>query len=80
MEHYIAEESNLHERALQSVKSDVLRGFLLLKNAALTGSEQVFVLGIAGKSYAFNHIANRQRETWSNDDRLRSHDIALSQQ
>ena len=65
MQHYIAEESNLHERALQAVKSvttssktetetetdskekeiiaDVLRGFFLLENAALTGSEQVFV-------------------------------------
>ena len=55
MQHYIAEESNLHERALHAVKSvstpgkdepetkeiiaDVLRGFLLLENAALTGSE-----------------------------------------
>ena len=78
---YIAEESNLHERALQAVKSlttssktetdskekeiiaDVLRGFLLLENAALTGSEQVFVFGVAGKSYAYNHIANELRET-----------------
>ena len=93
--HCIAEESNLHERALQPVKSvstqgkdepetkeiiaDVLRGFLLLENAALTGSEQVFVFG-AGKSYAYNHIANALRETWGNDDRLRSHDFALSQQ
>ena len=71
MQHYIAEESNLHERALQAVKSvttssktetetetdskekeiiaDVLRGFLLLENAALTGSEQVFVFGVAEK-------------------------------
>ena len=64
MKHYIAEESDLHERALQAVKSvssrekdepetkeiiaDVLRGFLLLENAALTGSEQVFVFGVAG--------------------------------
>ena len=67
MQHYIAEESNLHERALEAVKSvttpsktetetetdpkekeiiaDVLRGFLL-ENAALTGSEQVFVFGV----------------------------------
>ena len=73
MQHYIAEESNLHERALQAVKSvttssktetetetdskereiiaDVLRGFLLLENAALTGSEQVFVFGVAGQSH-----------------------------
>ena len=102
MQHYIAEESNLHERALQAVKSvttssktetetetdpkekeiiaDVLRGFLLLENAALTGSEQVFVFGVAGKSYAYNHIANALRETWGNDERLRSHDSALSQQ
>ena len=74
MQHHIAEESNLHERALQPVKSvstpgkdepetkeiiaDVLCGFLLLENAALAGSEQVFVLGVAGKSYAYNHIAN----------------------
>ena len=89
MQHYIAEESNLHERALQAVKSvttpnktetetdpkekeiiaDVLRGFLLLVNAALTGSEQVFVFGVAGKSYAYNHIANALRETWGNDER-----------
>ena len=96
MQHCIAEESNLHERALQAVKSvstpgkderetkeiiaDVLRGFLLLENAALTGSEHVSVFGVAGKSYAHNHIANTLRETWGNDDRLRSHDIALSQQ
>ena len=59
---------------------DVLRGFLLLENAALTGSEQVFVFGVAGKSYAYNHIANALRETWGNDHRLRSHDFALSQQ
>ena len=96
MQHYIAEESNLHERALQAVKSvcpprknepetkeiiaDVLCGFLLLENAVLTGSEQVLVFGVAGKSYAYNHMANALRETCSNDDRLRSHDIALSQQ
>ena len=77
MQHYIAEESNLHERALQVVKSvstpgkdetetkeiiaDVLRGFLLLENAALTGSELVFVFGVAGKSYAYNHIAKALR-------------------
>ena len=60
--------------------ADVLRGFLPLENAALTGSEQVFVFGVADKSYAYNHIANALRETWSNDDRLRSHNIALSQQ
>ena len=60
--------------------ADVLRGFLLLENAALTGSEHVFVFGVAGKSYAYNHIANALRETWGNDERLRSHDSALSQQ
>ena len=96
MQHYIAKESNLHDRALQAVRSvstpgkdepetkeiiaDVLRGFLLLENASLTGSEQVFVFGVAGKSYAYNHIANALRETWGNDERLRSHDNALSQQ
>ena len=37
-------------------------------------------LCVAGKSYAYNHIANALREAWGNDDRLRSHDIALSQQ
>ena len=86
----------LHERALQTVKSvstpgkdepetkeiiaDVLRAFLLLEHVALTGSEQVFVFGVAGKSHACNHIANALRETWGNDDRLRSHDFALSQE
>ena len=96
MQHNIAEESNLHERALQTVQSvstpgkdepetkeiiaDVLRAFLLLEHVALTGSELVFVFGVAGKSYACNHIANALRETWGNDDRLRSHDFALSQQ
>ena len=40
----------------------------------------MFVFGVAGESYAYNHIANALRETWCNDDRLRSHDIALSQQ
>ena len=57
-----------------------MRGFLLWENAALTGSEQVSVFGVAGKSYAYSHIANALRETWDNDGRLRSHDIALSQQ
>ena len=32
------------------------------------------------KSYAHNQIANALRETWGNDERLRSHDSALSQQ
>ena len=64
----------------KEIIANVLRGFLLLENAALTGSEQVFVFGVAGKSYAYNHIANALRETWGNDERLRSHDSALSQQ
>ena len=64
----------------KEIIADVLRGYLLLENAALTGSEQVFVFGVAGKSYAYNHIANALRETWGNDERLRSHDSALSQQ
>ena len=75
LQHYIAGESNLHERALQAVKSvstlgndepetkeiiaDVLRVFLLLEDAALTGSEQVFFFGVAGESYAYNHICQR---------------------
>ena len=97
VQHYIAEESNLHERALQAVRSvssagmggtetkeiiaDVLRAFLLLENAALTGSKQVFVFGVAGKSYAHKqHFANALRETWGNDERLRSHVSALLQQ
>ena len=96
MQHYIAEESNLHERALQAVRSVsapgegetetkeiiafVLREFLLLENTALTGSEQVFVFGVAGKSYTYSHIANALRETRGNDEGLRNHDIALSQQ
>ena len=37
----------------KEIIADVLRGFLLLENAALTGSEQVFVFGVAG------------RETWA---------------
>ena len=68
------------EPETNEIIADVLRGFLLLENAALTGSEHVFVFGVAGKSCAYNHIANALRETWGNDDRLRSHDIALSQQ
>ena len=96
MQHCIAEESTcMNELCRQSnpcpppregegeakeIIADVLRGFLLLENAALTGSEQVFVFGVAGKSNAYNHIANGLRETWGNDERLRSHDIALSQQ
>ena len=78
IQHYSAEELNLHERALHTVRpvsnagesetatkeiiADVLRGFLLLENAALTGSEQVFVFGVAGKSNAYRHIANALRE------------------
>ena len=58
MQHYVAEESNLHARASQVVRSvsntgesqtaakeiraDGLRRFLLLEIAALPGSEQVF--------------------------------------
>ena len=62
------------------VFADVLRGFLLLENSALTGSEQVFVFGVEGKSYAYNHIANALRETSGNDGRLGGHGFALSQQ
>ena len=68
------------EPEIKEIIVDVLRGFLLLENAALTGSEQVFVFGVAGKRYAYNHIANALRETWGNDECLRSHDSALSQQ
>ena len=68
------------EPETKEIIADVLRGFLLLENAVLTGSEQVFVFGVAGKSYACNDIVNALRETWGNDDRLRSHDFALSQQ
>ena len=68
------------EPETKEIIADVLRGFLLLENAALTGSKIVLVFGVAGESYAYNHIANALRETWGNDDRLRSHDIALSQQ
>ena len=86
MQHCVAEESDLHERALQAIRSvsarsegetetmeiiaDVLRGFLLWDSAAPTGSEQVIVFGVAGKSYTYSHIA----------ERFRSHDIVLSQQ
>ena len=58
MQHYVAEESNLYARTSQAVRSvsntgesetaakeiraDALRRFLLMKNAALPGSEQVF--------------------------------------
>ena len=64
----------------KEIIADVLRGFLLLENAALTGSDQVFVFGVAGKSYTYSHIVNALRETWGNDEHLRSHDSALSQQ
>ena len=57
-----------------------MRGFLLLENAALTGSEQVFAFGVAGKSNEYSHFANALRETWVKDDRLRSHDFSLPQQ
>ena len=76
MQHYVAEESNLHARASQAVRSvsntgesetaakeiraDALRRFLLLENAALPGPEQFF--GVAGKSYPHTHITNAQRE------------------
>ena len=45
----------------KEIIADVLRGFLLLENAAPTGSEQVFVSGVAGKSHENNHIANALR-------------------
>ena len=93
-QHYIADESNLHERAGGQVRVSpekrrtrdqgnhcrCIAWIFLVENAALTGSEQVFVFGVAGKSYVYNHIANALRETWGNDERLRSHDSALSQQ
>ena len=44
------------------------------------GSEQVFVFGVAGKSYTYSLIANALRETWGNDERLRSQNSALSHQ
>ena len=62
MHHYLAEESSFHEKALQAVRSvassgevaeiiaSLLRGYLLLENSSLTGSEQVLLLGVAGKS------------------------------
>ena len=68
------------ETETEEIIADVLRGFLLFENAALAGSEQVFVFCVASKSYICSHIANALRETWGNDERLKSHDIALSQQ
>ena len=68
------------ETATKEIIADVLRGILLLENVALTGLEQVFVFGVAGKSFASSYIANALRETWGNDERLRSHDISSSQQ
>ena len=64
------------ETETKEIIADVLRGFLLLENAALTGSEQVFVFGVARKSCTYSHTANAFRETWGNDERLRSHDIS----
>ena len=65
-------ESETGETATKEIIADVLRGFLWLESAALAGSEQLFVFGVACKSYAYNHIANALRETCGNDDRLRS--------
>ena len=53
MQHYIAEESNLHERALQAVKSVSTPGKDEPETKdiiadVLRGSEQVFVFGVAG--------------------------------
>ena len=46
----------------KEIIADVLRGFLLLENTALAGSEEVFVFCVACKSYAYSHIANAFRE------------------
>ena len=42
------------EPETKEIIADVLREFLLLENAAFTGSEQVFVFSVAGKSCACN--------------------------
>ena len=73
MQHYIAEESNLHERALQAVRSmsntgmggtetkeiiaDVLRGFFSVGKRRTTGSEQ----DVAGKCYEYNTLQTVER-------------------
>ena len=77
MQHYIAEEAALHEKALLAVRSvaqesgevkeiisTVLRGYLLLENASLTGTEQVVVFGTAGRRYEYTAISRALRETW----------------
>ena len=81
LSHAVKSVSTLSEGEAETkeIIADVMRGFLLWENAALTGSEQVSVFGVAGKSYAYCHIANAFRETWCNE-RLRSHDLAVSQQ
>ena len=53
--------------------------FFCWKTRHSQDQNKFFVFGAAGKSYAYNHIANALRETWGNEDRLRSHDFALSQ-
>ena len=50
------------ETETKEIIADVLRGFLLLENAALTGSEQVFVFGVARKKlHAQPHCKRVQR-------------------
>ena len=74
-EHYkrfLHRSARLYQQSMQH--------YIAEESNLLTGFEQVFVFGVAGKSHTYNHIANALRETWCNDDRFKSHDIALSQQ
>ena len=51
------------ETETKEIIANVLRGFLLLENAALTGSEEVFVFGVAGKKlYVQPHCKRVERD------------------
>eukprot|EP00974_Lingulodinium_polyedra_P109550 10598460-Lingulodinium_polyedra.AAC.1 len=86
MQHYLAEEERLYERALAAVKrvdpnaaqllASPLRGYLLLEQSSLTSAEQVFVYGDAEKSYRYDDVRKSLRDIWGNEEKLRQHDRA----
>ena len=65
---------------MKDIITGVLRGFLLLENCALTGSDECLFLKILANNHDYSHISNALREPRGNDERLRSHDVALSRQ
>ena len=54
--------------------------FFLLKTLPSLDLSKFLFFGVAGNIFTCSHIATALRVNWGNDERLRSHDIAFSQQ